>query len=277
MSAGAPSKGAMSPEQAAATKQCCARLYESEIVSLLLGDSFHPGGVALTERLGLLLDLTPDSHVVDAASGKGASAIFLAQRFGCRVSGFDLSQQNIDRATAEAARQGLSGRVRFERGDVERLPLEDESVDAITCECAFCTFPDKPAAARQFARVLRRGGRVGLSDITRAPGPSDELNDLMAWIACLAGARSSEAYGAWLTDAGLTITTIETRDDVLKELVRAIGTRLFATEVLVGLKKIDVPGIDLEAAKRMAHQALVAVNEGRLGYAIVCAVRELPA
>lgn len=274
MSAGAPSDGAMSPEQAAATKQCCARLYESEIVSLLLGDSFHPGGVALTERLGLLLDLTPNSHVVDAASGKGASALFLAQRFGCRVSGFDLSQQNVDRATAEAVRQGLSGRVRFERGDVERLPLEDESVDAIICECAFCTFPDKPAAARQFARVLRRGGRVGLSDITRAPGPSDELNDLMAWIACLADARSSEAYGAWLTDAGLTITAIEPRDDVLRELVRAIGTRLFATEVLVGLKKIDLPGIDLEAAKRMAHQALVAVNEGRLGYAIVCAVRE---
>lgn len=277
MSAGARSERAMSPDQAAVTKQCCARLYESEIVSLLLGDSFHPGGVALTERLGVLLDLAPDSRVVDAACGKGASAIFLAQRFGCRVSGFDLSQQNVDRATAEAARQGLSGRVRFERGDVERLPLEDESVDAIICECAFCTFPDKPTAARQFARVLRRGGRVGLSDITRAPGPSDELNDLMAWIACLADARSSEAYGAWLIDASLTITATETRDDVVRDLVRAIGTRLFATDVLVGLKKIDVPGIDFEAAKRMAHQALVAVNEGRLGYAIVCAVRELPA
>ena len=171
-------------------------------------------------------------------------------------------------------RQGLSGRVRFQRGDVERLPLEDDSVDAIICECAFCTFPDKPAAARQFARVLRRGGRVGLSDITRASDPSYELNDLMAWIACLADARSSGAYGAWLTDAGLTITAIETHDDVLRELVRAIGTRLFATDVLVGLKKIDLPGIDLEAAKRMAHQALVAVNTGRLGYAIVCAVRE---
>lgn len=270
MSAG----GAMDPAHAAETKRCCARIYESDIVSLLLGDSFHPGGVALTERLGEMLKLTPDTHLVDAASGRGTSALLLAQRFSCRVTGFDLSRQNVDRATTEAARLGLTDRVRFEYGDVECLSLADESVDAIICECAFCTFPDKSAAARQFARVLRHGGRVGLSDITRAPGRPEELNDLMAWIACLADARSTETYAAWLTDAGLRITAIEPRDDALRELVRMIGTKLFATEVLAGLKKIDVPRIDIDAAKRMARQALVAIDEGRLGYAIVCAVRE---
>ena len=273
MSAGASSDGAMSLDQADLAKQCCARLYESDIVSLLLGESFHPGGLALTERLGHMLELTPDSHLVDAASGTGASALFLARRFGCRVSAFDLSRQNVERATAEAARQGFSDRVQFECGDVERLPLGDESVDAVICECAFCTFPDKPGAARELARVVRPGGRVGLSDITRAPGRADELNDLMAWIACLADARSSETYAALLTGAGLTITAVEPHDEALREMVRAVGARLFAADVLAGLKKIVLPGINLEVAKRMAHQALVAVNEGRLGYAIVCAVR----
>ncbi len=55
-------------------------------MSRLLGESFHPGGAALTERLGQLLALTPESRVLDAASGKGTSAVLLAQRFGCTVS-----------------------------------------------------------------------------------------------------------------------------------------------------------------------------------------------
>src|SRR5689334_16551302 len=156
-------------------KQCCARLYESEIVTRLLGESFHPGGAALTERLGQLLSLTPESRVLDAASGRGTSAILIAQRFGCAVIGVDLSAQNVDLANAEAHRLGLAGRVSFRVGDAERLPLDDETVDAVICECAFCTFPDKRAAALEFARVLKPGGRVGLSDITRAPGPPSEL------------------------------------------------------------------------------------------------------
>jgi hypothetical protein len=96
----------------------------------------------------------------------------------------------------------------------------------------------------------------------------------MAWIACLADARSSGAYAALLAEAGFTITAIEHRDDALLELIRSIGTRLFATEVLAALNKIDRHGIDLEAAKRMARQARVAVDNGQIGYAIVCAIRE---
>jgi arsenite methyltransferase len=255
-------------------KQCCARLYESDLATLLLGESFHPGGVALTERLGLLLNLTSDSHVVDVASGRGTSAFHLARRFGCRVSGFDLGQQNVDRAMAEAARLGLGDRVRFECGDAEHLPLADESVDAVICECAFCTFPDKPQAAREFARVLRAGGRVGLSDVTRTPDTSDELNDMMAWIACLADACSAETYAAWLVDAGFAVTVTEAHGNRLRELVGEIGRRLCATEVLVALKRIDLPGIDFEAAKRVARQARVAVERGHIGYAIVCAAKD---
>jgi arsenite methyltransferase len=273
MSAGTRSDRAWAARHANETKQCCARLYESDLVTHLLGDSFHPGGAALTERLGCVLELTPGSHVVDAAAGRGASALLLAKQFGCRVTGFDLSRQNVQRATAEAARQGLLDRVSFVSADVEHLPVADESADAIICECAFCTFPDKRAAASEFARALKRGGRIGVSDVTRTPGRADELNDVMAWIACLADAQSSEAYGAWLTDAGLTVTAIETHDEVLRELVRTIGTKLFATEVLVGLKKVERPEFDIEAAKRIARQALIAVDQGRLGYAIVSAAR----
>jgi ubiquinone/menaquinone biosynthesis C-methylase UbiE len=254
-------------------KQCCARLYETEIVSRLLGESFHPGGAKLTERLGELLGLTSQSRVLDAASGKGASALVLAQRFGCAVVGIDLSARNVEYAAGEAGRVGLADRLRFEVGDAEHLPLDAASVDAIICECAFCTFPDKPRAAQEFARVLNSGGRVAISDITRAPGPPGELADLMAWIACLADARPAVSYAAWLTDAGFTNVTVEPHDHVLLEMIRSIGGRLFATEVLAGLNAIDLAGIDLADVKRLTSQALAAANQNRLGYAIVCATK----
>lgn len=271
MSADAPIDRPLGSGEAAQIKQCCARLYESELVSRLLGDSFHPGGAALTERLGRMLGLTPESRVLDAASGRGTSAVIIAQRFGCSVVGVELSDRNVQRAAAEVDRLGLANRVRFEVGDAERLPIEDGSVDAVICECAFCTFPDKPAAAREFARVLRPGGQVGVSDVTREPGPPDELADLMAWIACLADARPADSYAAWLRAAGFEPVAIERHDEALTEMIRAIGTRLFATEVLAGLGKLDLAGIDLPAAKRLTRQALGAVAGHRLGYAVVCA------
>lgn len=273
MSTEMPRRGADPPADTADIKQCCARVYESDLASQLLGESFHPGGVVLTERLGSLLELTRASHVVDVASGKGTSTFYLAQRFGCRVTGFDLSSQNVDRATAEACRLDLSDRVRFECADAEHLPVATASIDAVICECAYCTFPDKARAAREFTRVLRPGGRIGLSDITRSFSASSDLTDLMSWIACLADARSSDAYAALLSEAGLSVTVIERHDDALVELIRMIGARLFAAEVLAALKKIDLPGLDLETAKRMAVQARRAVDTGELGYVIVCAAR----
>jgi SAM-dependent methyltransferase len=263
------------PADPAEIKQCCARLYESDIVRRLLGESFHPGGTALTERLGTLLGLSQQDLVLDAASGNGASALFLARRFGCRVIGVDLSAENVQRAAAEANRLGLSDQVRFEIGDAERLPLNDAAVGAVVCECAFCTFPDKPKAAREFARVLRPRGRVGLSDITRTPGPPGEMSDLVSWIACLGDARSAETYTDWLGGAGLTDAVVEHHDEALVDMIRGIGMRLFATEVLAGAGKLDIAGIDLIAAKRLLKQANAAVAERRLGYAIVCTTKEV--
>jgi arsenite methyltransferase len=268
-----PGGQATGPPDAVEIKQCCARLYESEIVRRLLGESFHPGGTVLTERLGVLLGLSPGSLVLDAASGNGTSAVFLAQRFGCRVVGVDLGGENVTRATAEAVRLGLADRLRFEVGDAEQLPLNESAVDAVICECAFCTFPDKPRAAREFARVLKPAGRVGLSDITRSPGPPGELPDLMSWVACLADARPAATYSEWLADAGFTETIVENHDEVLTDMIRGIGTRLFATEVLAGLGKLDLAGIDLAAAKRLTKEAMAAVAERRLGYAIISATK----
>jgi ubiquinone/menaquinone biosynthesis C-methylase UbiE len=255
-------------------KQCCARLYESDFAKLLLGDSFHPGGVGLTERLGTLLGLTPRSMVLDIASGKGRSALFLAERFGCEVVGIDYSGQNVGQATAAAAAKGMEKRVSFRAGDAERLPVAESSFDAIICECAFCTFPDKCAAAHEFARALRSGGCVGLSDLTRGPVLPKELDGLLAWIACIADAQPLARYSEYLGAAGFRLEHTEQHDEALLEMVNQVRAKLLGAEIMVGLKKLDLPGVDLSRAKQMAQAALAAIQQGALGYAIICGTKK---
>jgi len=252
-------------------KQCCANLYESDFAKLLLGDSFHPGGLKLTERLGQLLKLGKDSHVLDVASGRGSSALFVAEKFGCTVIGLDYGRQNVDMANAAAADRGVSSCVRFEHADAEQLPFPDASFDAVICECAFCTFPDKAKAAYEFARVLRNSGRVGISDLTRSTDLPKELGSLLAWISCIADAQPVQKYLEWLSSAGLAPRTTESQDKALQEMVRQVQAKLLGAEVMVGLKKIDLAGIDFTSAKQMASTALQIVQQGRLGYVLITA------
>jgi ubiquinone/menaquinone biosynthesis C-methylase UbiE len=255
-------------------KACCAVAYSGEWARLLLGDSFHPGGVGLTERLGALLGLEPGMRLLDVASGAGASAIFLAQRFGCDVVGVDYSAASVRAATRAAEAAGVDHLVHFEPGDAESLPVADHAFDAIVCECAFCTFPNKHAAVAEFARVLRPGGRVGLSDLTRVGSVPDELQGLLAWIACIADAQPVDEYIRYLVDAGLSVETVEPHDDALRALVGEIRGKLLGAELFVKLKRIALPLADFERAKGLARAADAAVKAGRFGYAIVTAHAE---
>ena len=261
----------MTPEQD--LKSCCARLYESDIVRLLLGESFHPGGLKLTSRVGELLKLQPHSRVLDVACGKGTSAIHIAETFGSEVVGVDYSADSVQQANESADERGVADRAQFRRGDSERLPFDDGSFDAIICECAFCTFPDKAMAAAEFARVLKPGGRVGLSDITRVRELPPQLNTLMAWLACIADARPAGEYTSLLEVAGLRPDCIEVCDDALVEMVRQIQGKLLGLEIAVGLKKLELPGVDFSNAKELAGAVLSAVRQRQLGYAIVTAIK----
>lgn len=164
-----PGPAMRSPLSAASgteVKACCAAAYNSDAVALLLGESYHPGGLALTRRVAAAAGLLPGQRVLDVASRPGRTALLLSAQFGVTVDGVDLAEASLRKASAAARAAGLADRVAFHRGDAERLPFPDASFDAVLCECAFCTFPDKPTAAREFARVLRPGGRVAITDVT---------------------------------------------------------------------------------------------------------------
>jgi arsenite methyltransferase len=185
-------------------KQCCARLYESDFARFLLGESFHPGGLKLTGQMGRMIGLNPASRVLDVACGKGTTAVFLAKEFGCGVVGIDYGEHNVAAARSLAQAEHLDARVRFDRSDAETLLLSDHSFDAVVCECAFCTFPDKAAAAMEFFRVLRPGGRVGLSELTRA------VVLPKTWTDCWGGSRASAMH----RPLNNTQPTFKTRDSL---------------------------------------------------------------
>lgn len=252
-------------------KTCCATVYASDWAHQLLGNSFHPGGLALTERLGTLLNLGPSKHILDVAVGRGTSATFLAQRFGCQVTGIEYSSDSVQEATRAAETAGISSLVRFEQGDAERLPSTDSQFDAIICECAFCTFPNKTAAAAEFARVLRPNGSIGLTDLTRSGEIPPELQGLLAWIACIADAQHIDEYIHHLEGAHLTIDLIEPHNNALSAMVQDIRTKLLGAELLVKLKQINLPNLDFEQAKSLARAAADAVKAGRFGYTLIIA------
>ncbi len=251
-------------------KTCCAALYESDWATMILGDSFHPGGLTLTQRLGDLLELQPGKRVLDVAAGRGTSALYLAEAFGCKVVGVDLGAEAVQEAIEAAQARDLDHLVTFSQGDAEALRFADDSFDAVICECAFCTFPDKTTAAQEFSRVLRPGGQVGLSDLTRSGALPSELETLLAWVACIADARPIDDYTAHLSEAGLTTEHIEPHNNALSEMVRAAQGRLLGVELMIKLGKLELPaGIDFEQAKAIARAATQAVKEGKLGYAIM--------
>jgi ubiquinone/menaquinone biosynthesis C-methylase UbiE len=258
---------------AATVKSCCATAYASDWATALLGDSMHPGGDALTARLGELLGLGAGDQVLDVASGRGRSAMLLARLFGCSVMGIDYSDDATTAAKAAVEGAGLEGLVSFRAADAEALPFPDSSFDAVICECAFCTFPSKKAAAAELARVVRPGGAIAISDLTRRASLPPDLDGLLSWVACVGDARPEEEYAGLLAEAGLSIELVERHDAALAGLVSTIRMRLLGAEVTAKVKRLDLPGVDWPVARRMAAAADAAVRDGSLGYAVIVARR----
>jgi SAM-dependent methyltransferase len=252
-------------------KSCCAAAYGQDAVALVLGASYHPGGLALTRRLADGLGLRTGDRVADVASGPGVTACTLAREYHVGVDGVDLGQSTVERATAAATRAGLADEVRFHLGDAERLPLPDNAFDALVCECAFCTFPDKATAAAEFARVLRPGGRVGITDVTVADSAlPPELTTLTAWVACIADARPVRSYTEILADAGLRTVRVEAHDHALTRMIDQIEARLGVLRMTAADRLTDA-GVDVDAVLHYTTAARQATVDGLLGYVMIIA------
>jgi len=255
-----------------AVKACCAEAYAGVAARFLLGETFHPGGEALTRELLAALALRPGSLVLDVGSGPGTSALIAAGEGGLRVVGADLSPESVHAASRRAAESGLAGRVRFVVADAEALPLPEASFDGALCECALCTFPDKVRAAGELARVLRPGARLALSDVTARPERlAPALTSLLARIACLADARPLEETAALLEASGFAVERTARHDAALGQLIDRVEARL-------RLVRLAGPELERElgevsAGLELLCAARAALVQGTLGYASLVATR----
>jgi SAM-dependent methyltransferase len=258
-------------EQGQDIKSCCANFYQSDWVQRLLGPVLHPGGLALTHHLGELLGLSSEERVLDIACGPGATSTYLAQTFGCHVTGVDYGAENIVQARLAAQSAGVEHLTEFYQGDAERLLAEDSSFDMTISECAFCTFPNKAVAAAEMARVLRPDGRLGITDIAVNGTLPEELRTTLAWLACVADARPIGEYVNILEGAGFGSFVIEDHRDALRQMIVDIQGKLLAAELAAKLYKLNLSGLELESGKRLIRLATEMIDQRRITYVVIIA------
>jgi SAM-dependent methyltransferase len=139
---------------------CCSDLYANPLAELLVGGSFHPGGLASTRHLLRASGLGPAARVLDAGCGLGGSARLAADEFGLTVDAVDGSAKTL--ALAEA--RSSPGRIRWHLADLARLPLEAQTFDAALAECVLSA-TDRAAVLRELARVVAPGAVLAMSDV----------------------------------------------------------------------------------------------------------------
>ena len=192
-------------EQAQA-KACCADLYQSDLAKNILGDTLHPGGLALTNRLARLLELQPGSWVVDLASARGTSAMAISRVFKCNVVGVEFGRAAVTEAINTARRSPGGTRSHHIQGDAEQPPLRSGFFDAVICECSMSLFLDKSQAVNEVKSLIHPGGRFGLSDVTVEPNSLPrELDSTLGQLLCLTDALNVDGYVRLLEESGLKL------------------------------------------------------------------------
>jgi arsenite methyltransferase len=172
-------------------------------------------------------DLLPGETVLDLGSGGGIDVLLSAKRVGSAgfAYGLDMTDEMLDLARQNAAKANATN-VEFLKGDIEDIPLNEGSVDVVISNCVINLSVDKPAVFAEMFRVLRPGGRVGVSDVVAEDhlSPADRARR-GAHVGCIAGALSISEYRDGLTRAGFAdveITpTYEAADGMHSAVVRA--------------------------------------------------------
>jgi arsenite methyltransferase len=159
-----------------------------------------------------LAELKPGETVLDLGSGGGIDVLLSAKRVGPtgKAYGLDMTDQMLALARENQAKSGLTN-VEFLRGEIEHIPLPDNSVDVIISNCVINLSADKDRVIAEAFRVLKPGGRFAVSDVVVRGGeiPEELRRSIELWVGCVAGALEESDYRAKLTTAGFTSVDIE--------------------------------------------------------------------
>ena len=263
----------MSRQQEALAKACCADLYQSSLARLILGDTLHPGGLILTNRLGRLMGISHGDWVVDLASGLGTSPMAVSRVFHCNVVGVEFGAEAVAQSRAKSLEFPTAPGASFLRGDAECAPFRPGSFDGVLCECSMSLFHDKAGAVAQAARLLRPGGMFGLSDVTVEPGClPPELDGTLGQLLCLTDALTLEGYAGLLEATGLAMVAQEDASVEILKILDSVDTKLGALAAWQGSAgKPEAEPELLGQAPGLVARVRELVAAGKIGYRLLVA------
>lgn len=242
------SKVAESNGSAGCAPGCCAP--GSKLTSASLGYSSEdlssvPEGADMGLGCGnpqAIAALRPGETVLDLGSGGGFDCFLAAKQVGAAgsVIGVDMTPQMVSKARDNARKVGAAN-VEFRLGEIERLPVADNSVDVILSNCVINLSPSKPDVFREAFRVLRVGGRLAISDVVAtAPIPEEFRTTAAALSGCVGGATDRVELEQMLTEAGFSEIRIVPRDEsraFIKDWMPGAGVENFIVSATIEAKK----------------------------------------
>jgi SAM-dependent methyltransferase len=188
-----------------------------------------------------LIDLRPGETVLDLGSGGGIDVLLSAKRVGPtgKAYGLDMTDDMLALARENQKQAGVTN-VEFLKGEMENIPLPDNSVDVIISNCVINLSADKDRVLREAFRVLKPGGRFAVSDVVvRGSVPDEVRKSMLLWVGCIAGALDESDYLGKLAKAGFEDVSIEpTREYDVED------ARHFLTEA----------GLDVDAIAPFVHR-----------------------
>jgi SAM-dependent methyltransferase len=169
-------------------------------------------------------DLNPGERVLDLGSGGGIDVLLSAKRVGPtgRAFGLDMTDEMLALAQRNVAEAGATN-VEFLKGHIEAIPLPADSIDVVISNCVVNLAADKPAVFREVARVLRPGGRIGITDIVADDSLTPaERAERGSYAGCIAGALSVSEFADSLREVGLTDVSVTPTHDAAPGMYSAI-------------------------------------------------------
>jgi arsenite methyltransferase len=226
---------------------CCGASVGTDSISSNLYSDQETGALpeaAVAASLGCgnptaLAELKPGEMVLDLGSGGGIDVLLSARRVGPagKAYGLDMTDEMLALARENQRKAGVAN-VEFLKGEIEAIPLPDNSMDVIISNCVINLSGDKDAVLREAFRVLKPGGRFAVSDVvTRGAVPEALRRDILLWVGCIAGALEEDDYRAKLGAAGFEAVTVEPtriyRVEDAREFLTGKGVDLNAIAALV--------------------------------------------
>ncbi|OGU61004.1 MAG: hypothetical protein A2V66_09640 [Ignavibacteria bacterium RBG_13_36_8] len=175
----------------------------------------HPGGIDATHKLAESCRLDEHTRVVDIACGKGTSAVYFAERYGCEVVGIDISESLIAQANNLAKKKGLERKVTFHVGDALQLPLADNEFDAALSQAMLVLVADKRKSIQEALRVTKPGGYLGWLELSWKKPPTADFMDAVSNVLCAYCMKNVHTFQGWeelFKEAGINELTTQSFD-----------------------------------------------------------------